>query len=90
MALEKEEEVFSTNEEHRQAARLKKLQVVEAKIQEELKAEMKEREELRKERAKNRQKLSALSSSGSSSSALPITKRNIGFSYGFGPDDIPA
>jgi hypothetical protein len=50
---------------------------------------MKEREDLRKERAKNRQKLSALSSSSSSSSALPTTKRNIGFSYGIGPGEIP-
>jgi hypothetical protein len=83
--LEKEtEEVFSSKEKKRQAARYKKLVEAEAKIQKELEAEMKEREELRRERAKNRAKLSS-----SSISALPTTKRNIGFSYGIGPDDIP-
>jgi hypothetical protein len=37
---------------------------------------------------KNRAKRS--SSTSRSSSALPTTKKNIGFSYGIGPDDIPA
>jgi hypothetical protein len=91
MSLVKETEVFSTNEEARQAARLKKIQEAETKIKEQLEAEMKERDTLRLERARNRAKraASSSSSSSSSSSALPATKRNIGFSYGIGPDDIP-
>jgi hypothetical protein len=89
--LEKEtdKEVFASSDEQRQAVRYKKLQEAEAKRQAELEAEMKERDELRRERAQNRAKRSALSSSSSSSvSALPTTKRNTGYSYGIGPDDI--
>jgi cytidylate kinase len=51
--LEKKiEEVFSSSEEQRQAARYKKLLETEQKIQAELQAEMKERDALRRERAK--------------------------------------
>jgi hypothetical protein len=48
---------------------------------------MKERDELRRERALNRAKRSA--SLSSTVSALPTTKRNIGFSYGLAPDEVP-
>jgi tetrahydromethanopterin S-methyltransferase subunit G len=48
---------------------------------------MQEREALRREKALNRAKRSALSSS--TVSALPTTKRNIGFSYGLVLDEIP-
>jgi hypothetical protein len=62
----------------------------ETKIQKELEQEMKERDVLRMERARNRAKRSASTSSSSSVSALPTIKRNIGYSYGIGPNDIPA
>jgi hypothetical protein len=89
--LEKETtEEFASSEEKRQAARYKKLVEPESKIQKELEKEMKEREDLRRERARNRAKRSALTSSSSSVSALPTTKRNIGYNYGIGLDDIPA
>jgi hypothetical protein len=48
---------------------------------------MKEREAFRRERARNRAKRAA--STSSSSSVLPTTVKNIGFSYGIGPDDVP-
>jgi hypothetical protein len=50
---------------------------------------MKERDTLRTEKARNRAKRVASSSSSSSISALPTTKKNIGFSCGIGLDDIP-
>jgi predicted nuclease with TOPRIM domain len=80
----KKEELFATSDEKRQAERYKELVEAEAKIQAELEKEMQEREELRRERAKNRAKRSASTSSFSSVSVLP------GFSYGIGPDEIPA
>jgi anthranilate/para-aminobenzoate synthase component II len=53
-SLEKEEteEVFSSSEEKRQAARYKKLVEAEANIKAELEAEMKERDEFRRESKK--------------------------------------
>jgi hypothetical protein len=48
---------------------------------------MQEREALRREKALNRARRA--SSSSSTISALPTTKRNIGFSYGLSPDEIP-
>jgi hypothetical protein len=88
MSFEKEkEEEFLTSEKKRQAERYKKQ--TKTKIQEQLEKEMKERDTLRRERALNRAKRSASTSSSGSISALPTTKRNIGFSYGIGPDEVP-
>jgi outer membrane protein TolC len=85
--------LFNVNAKERQATRTQRLKEEEQKQNQAFAKALQESELQRKEFLKGRSKIlprSSLSSSSSSSIPLSLNVRNIGFSYGIGPDEIPA